>query len=491
MQEILRRRAALPALAALIAGGLGACSSTDSTATAGTSPDATSTSTTNSIDLGCFWGPLTNVTPETPDGNVGFPATGSSVTYVLNRFTLPAGAKIIMRGSFPYGRYMSFNSYYSDPVEGDGIPSDALYDQEIEPDEGSMNPYLPGADRTTPMNERAWTINVVGDKPPTKRADRAANTLYAGTLGSDQDQPAELFYRVYVADQGTDVVGDGGIPQPTLVQADGTELTGQALCDAVKVDTSRIVPNGLTNEEYQKLINLPANPDIGAAGSTPESPAEKPGQWYRPINPCLFTDPFLLSAGYPLKDCPLESGLTQWPTKDNAYIAAYIDRRFGPEPDGRNIVVMSGKMPTTPKTFYGNATFEGGTQMRYWSVCSNESLVTTAVTVDNGCVYDEQIPLDDKGNYRIVISTPEDRPKNATTECGVAWMNWGDGDMADPNRPTSAVLINRNMLPDPSFDHAVQNVKPRGLPKDVKAAMGEYTPKLTYTSAAEFDSGGC
>lgn len=473
------RRATLPAVAAAVAvSGLG----TDV---------ATANPTRSAPDVGCFWAPPTNVTPATPEGNVGFPATGANVTYVLNKFTLPAGAHLVVRGTFPQARYMSFNAYYSDPTYGAGIPSDALYDQQIVPDKGSTNPFLPGAKRTPDRKRRAWTITVSGEQPPADPAKRATNTLYAGTTGPANDQPAELFYRVYVPNKNTDIVGNGGIPQATLVLADGTELTGQAACDATKVDTSRLKPNSMPNATYQALTHLPKNEAINAPGSSPMAPAVESGLWYRPVNPCHFTDPFFQAAGYPVQNCPNTPGLTQWPTKDNAYIAAYVDRRFGPASDGHNIVVLTGKMPTTPQTFRANPRFTGGTQLRYWSVCSNESLVTTAVTVDNGCLYDEQVPVDAQGNYRIVVSMPGDRPANAIRRCDTAWMNWGNGDGATPNRPTSATLILRNMLPDSSFPNAIQSVPAPGLPADVAATMGKYMPKITYMSTAQFEANRC
>ena len=86
MSSSIQRRTVLPALAALVAAGLGGGA-------------ASAASTPNPPDVGCFWAPYTNVTPPTPEGNVGFPATGSNVTYFLNKFTLPAGSHLVVRGS--------------------------------------------------------------------------------------------------------------------------------------------------------------------------------------------------------------------------------------------------------------------------------------------------------------------------------------------------------------------------------------------------------
>src|SRR5204862_90554 len=81
----------------------------------------------------------------------------------------------------------------------------------------------------------------------------------------------------------------------------GTRPTAQAACDAVSVDptippaSSSVSLLGLLTYEY--FVHLPAKPDQGIAGSTPQAPATNPGTWYRPLNPCHYTDPFLQSAG--------------------------------------------------------------------------------------------------------------------------------------------------------------------------------------------------
>jgi len=138
---------------------------------------------------------------------------------------------------------------------------------------------------------------------------------------------------------------------------DGTELTGQAACDAVHVSTGPPVPNTFPLPAYLQLTHLPAVPALGRPGSSPQAPAVNPGKWYRPINQCHFQDPFFEAAGYPAPACPNTPALTQWPTKDNAYIASYVDRSFGPAAGGHNVAVVTGKMPTTPATYRNNPSF--------------------------------------------------------------------------------------------------------------------------------------
>jgi hypothetical protein len=416
---------------------------------------------------GCFWS-----LPITIDLlNIGFPDTHA--IYWYNTFQLPADATVSLQADYPHARYMSLNSYFTTP-ENKGVPSDAIHDAQIVPDPGSRNPFLPGAKRTA--HPGSWTVTVNGDTPPSPGQPRAQNTLYAGTGNPGQTQPVELIYRVYVPDKNRDLAGDGRLPEPTVVLADGTQLTGQQACDALQLSTTFPSPDRMAPATYNALINLP--------GAQPTSPALDPPRWYAAFNRCTLQFPFFAAAGLPLPPCPPTRAVTQWANIDNAYASTAIDRRFGPSSDGHNVVVLHGKMPTTPRTYRRNPFMEGPTQLRYWSMCQNESLVTTQA-VD--CLYDEQVPLDDDGFYTIVVSTPEDRPANATTRCGVAWLDWGtDGDGA--GRPTQGLLIMRNMLPDPSFAEAIQNVVVPGTEVQV---MGEYLPAGTYMSTTEFESLGC
>ena len=114
--------------------------------------------------------------------------------------------------------------------------------------------------------------------------------------------------------------------------------------------------------------------------------------------------------------------------RDNAYIYAHTSRKFG------EVLMLEGKLPTTPRTYEGQKRMGKG-QLRYWSVCQNESRVTTRA-VD--CLADRQVPLRGDRRYTIVVTRPEDRPSNATRRCGVGWVDWGErGDGGRPPRVRS------------------------------------------------------
>jgi hypothetical protein len=98
--------------------------------------------------------------------------------------------------------------------------------------------------------------------------------------------------------------------------------------------------------------------------------------------------------------------------------------------------------------------------------------------------------LDADRNYTIVVSRPEDRPKNATLDNGVAWMRWsprGEG-LDDPrNRPDFAMLIMRIMANDPNWTQSPDKITKPGTED---AVMGPYYPKGYYTTQREFEAEG-
>lgn len=60
-------------------------------------------------------------------------------------------------------------------------------------------------------------------------------------------------------------------------------------------------------------------------------------------------------------------------------------------------------------------------QTQYWSLVSCEAAPSGQI-VDS--LTDMQVPLDADGYYTIIYSRCENRPKNATLENGVVWIEW-------------------------------------------------------------------
>jgi hypothetical protein len=406
----------------------------------------------------CFWeGPISTNQPSTRgfDGrNFNFPE--ESATYWLARFNLPQGARVELRGGYPHGRYMSLNAY------SDGAPTDSLSDIAITPDAGAVNPFVAGNRRDG--TRRGWHVGVLNEAVP---AQRAPNTIYARP---QPGQPIELAYRVYEPDRGRDLTGDTGLPEASVVMADGTVLEGEAACAAIN-DTDRSIT----------VQTIPAPVWRGATSCRPNHPAFDPVRWERFFNldyssasvPADCTD-----AGYQARhqDEPeVRGGL--YSNRDSAYIYAHLSRGLGP------VLVMQGTLPVYPRTRNGQRTMAAA-QLRFWSLCTGESRVTTR-TPD--CLADRQVEIDAARRYTVVVSRAADRPANATRRCGVSWLDWGErGDGA--GNPDYGFVIMRNMLVSPDFTQAIQNV-PR--PGAEEQTMGPFFPRSAYTTKDAFESRGC
>lgn len=419
----------------------------------------------------CFWG--TSYTQETR--NIIWPE--SHTDYPVSTDTIPAGGKIVLHGQFPHSRFFSLTAS-SVP----GVIRGHLYDDQIKPDPGSTNPFLPGATRNA--THRSYTVTIL-DQPDPGPGHEQPNTLYAGVAGQAPGAgPFVIAERVYLPDRGRDFSGGVGDPTARYVAANGTSSTGQAACAALqtKPGASNILninPILFPESKIQQLLAL---------SKSPEHPAVERAVWYKYFGPSWLLAPYYAgtSDASMISSLPLTAtGLGANPA--NGYVFTWLDRSFGPNHHGHNIAVLHGKLPTTPATYAGERRMQGDTQLRYWSVCNSEGLPSGKTT--GPCLADQEVPINSQRDYTIVVSLPQDRPSNATDKCGVAWMNWGTtGD--GYTRPRSTLMILRNLATTahPAFKSAVQNVAD---PASLKHVMGSYLPTVTYTTAAKFQNHGC
>lgn len=406
---------------------------------------------------GCFWtGPFTRKNPVT---NVAVP--GTEITYWAARFVTPAGSTLRLKGAFPHARYSSLNSY-----KAEGASQSSLPDRAIRPDAGSTNPSLPGANRRAPR--RNYTVTVRGESPP---ATPVPNTLFAEPVAGLYQT---IVYRVYVPDKGRSLSGGTKLPDPSLTLADGRELTGRALCDAMNsvhvFETQKLSP-----AIYGSLVNSPGKNPV-------TNPAENPIQFSRYYNTANVL------ARYQTAEQQKQAWQanpdyvgTQYDNRDARYMTGAYSFTYG------KVVVLKGRLPTTPRTLAGEARMTSG-QLMLWDMCIIQSLVTTKTW---NCVFDEQLPLRGgrKRQFTIVISSRADRPRNATTRCGVWWMQ-ADPDGDGAGRRNIGQLLTRNLLPASSFKQSSWAV-PTPFPEDAARVMGSYYPKGTYTSKGRFERSGC
>jgi hypothetical protein len=415
----------------------------------------------------CFWlGPIStnqrSAGPEHFDGRY-FNYPEESATYWLARYRLKPGQKLVLNGRYPHARYESLNSY-----QQGGTPAFTLPDISIHPDRGSINPFIAGAPRD--LRRRDWSVTVVDQPAPIGPALR--NTLYAPSTSSFA---SELLLRVYMPDRGRDLTGDVGLPTPQVINANGTRVHGlTAACAAIN-DPDRSIAQTVQSipiSVWQSLVNTP-----GPRANPATSPALDPPQWERFFNQAFVAGIFQQAAGNPRPLAGQSDTGGFYSNKDSRYLITFLSGIYG------KVVVIHARMPLFPNTYDGALRMPSA-QVRFWSLCSGESRVTT-FTPD--CVADRQVPLEGHRDYTIVVSKPADRPSNARPQCGIAWLNWGlRGD--DAGRPNFGFLIMRNMLASPTFDQAIQNIHQFG---DEKRVMGPYFPSTTYTTKRAFERLGC
>jgi hypothetical protein len=373
--------------------------------------------------------------------NVLFP--DSSAQYWSAEYKAVPGTRIRIDGIFPYSRYTSWNVY--DPALR---PFAKKSDFELTPDAGSANPFLPGADRTTPPDQRHYTLFITFDP-----ADHPGpNTIYV----DPSKNPTGVFtLRVYVPDLGRDSTGGVGLPQVTW---EATSSSGPpsvtSPCRNLEKPSSTTVTGAYAGSG-------------GPNGGAPY-PGRNPPLWHKFVNLCYSGDDLLFdnvvgdripdSGGNPCDNFGSGGFLSNL---DNAYVYAFISRGFGP------IVVFRGKAPTFAATYPNAPVMPSGVQLRYWSFCQNDPYTQRYI----GCRRDDQVRAGPDGNYTIVVSQPADWPNAAQNRCRAAsWIPWGP--------QPEGVMIYRHMLPDLGFAQAIQHVS-----RDQEAAqMGAYYPAGRYFS---------
>lgn len=394
-----------------------------------------------------------------------YPDVGS--TYFVAQFYLPVGAHLTMRARAPYERYFSFTIASNLPGGGLGN-GDFLRDEFIVPDPGSVNPAQP--DQLRNARNRAYTVRVVHGTPTVPRPD---NTVFTGI--TDPNELVHLSMRNYVPDKGEDGTGGVGLPEVTLTLADGTSVTGQAMCDALRTTKEQTVNATFPIAAYDAAVAATADP----ANAPSTNPVHWERFWNAPysIAGLFIPDQDLRAATYPPREA---GGLAANP--DTRYLFAGTSMNFG------EVLLITGRKPVTPPTYRHERTWPATPwQVRYWSICT-ASAPTSGIGYD--CAWDEVVPTDANGFYHIVISKPENRPVNATTRCGNYWMDFGQGEnYPSPNaRPNVGVVYMRFMAANPDWAEAPQQVT---VPNTEAAIMGDYFPQSQYMSRAAFEALGC
>ena len=398
-------------------------------------------------------------------------------TYFFGEVAIPVSARLTVHGRFPYARFFNFSVYLYERNTFVNAPGGSIDGYDMGPDPGSTNPYRVGADRQA--QNRDFTIHLIAADAPANPAEHPKNTVYIGKEGGT------IFagFRTYVSDKGYDGAGWG--PADVPMQG-GPVLTYEAeLADGAKLSGDEVVkrfrkvmgaaPPPITADEWYKLVD---NKNNNSCMTPATAPACRNSQFF------LFRGmkDAIEGAFMPMEErlkIPAPKLVGGGANASTAYLVNYLSRVYGP------VYVVRAKLPTFPNT-WANAKVMPDGEVQYWSVATMAA--ATSGSLWDG-VFDMQAPVDKDGFYTIVVSLPEDRPKNATRENGIAWINWGPGEgLDDPrDRKDWGMLLMRFMVPHKDWPYDPQ--KAAKLDEEA-AVMGPYYPKGYYTTKEEFEADG-
>lgn len=336
---------------------------------------------------------------------------------------VPEGGRVEFHGEFPHARYFAFH-----PSDFDTNNLETLIDVDLDPDPGSQNPFR------EPVREgagRRFTAHLVfGPKPE----NPAPNTSYVGIKRNGGRNPAVfLIYRTTGSVLGSLPPNNTGVPVPsiTIFDADGRQT--------LHFDEADPYPPGSTPPiETTRFASLPI-PDSRAL-SWPERFDVK-SNWGLPYD-------ILASA-------------------DILYVVTPYTHRLG------DVFVCRAKGFRTPDT-PREPVHTPGMDIRGYTVTTYNFWAG----ICNAAAIDSEVVLDEDGWYTLVVSSEADRPKNATADHGVTWLDWGpylDGQL------TFRFLLRRDPMIRALHD-AIVSGKP-------EPGIAPYVPTAKHVTKAGFESG--
>lgn len=444
-------------------------------------------------------------------------------TYLfLPSFYAPFGSKVIVEGQFPHARFMSIQATPSLHPENYregayGVGEVPIVDVDIEPEPGHTNPFRTGAARNGLLRSYRVTFDLaIGNpaelnpafRPPFFRApgnNRIGGALiyqgpygagYSGGHGRGVWDVGQLWIRYYAPDKAMSPLGGVPLPKLSYQLPDGRQYYIQADLSVAEKNANLRKPAPWTWPGDP----LPADGSQGGWG-------KRFGIFRSVYTGVALNVAWLNWTQKYVRD--LDKGVTgrgeDVPAPGNYSVGAtecpyisYLVR--GMALNWGKVAVLTGKLPTTPRTRDGEPVMEPA-QARYWSLTANSNAYPDAdgyVGAVLHSIMDDEIVTDTQGRYVIVLSRDFERPSNATAENGVTWVNWG---------PSSQVNWNiRWLAVNPDTDSSITpNDAKLGWEADWASTkynkaligennhtglLGEYLPQVHYLGKDEFEKLG-
>lgn len=362
----------------------------------------------------------------------------------------PFGSTLIIQGEFPYCRFFNIQvtpaldtrEYRYDKWSGKGEV--AIVDADIEPMDGHVNPFRVGANRLS--KNRKYEVKYVmalGNPSELNVAHRypyrdKSNVRFGsaiqlqGPWGNDKKSGhgrgiwdfGDVWIRYYAIDNAH--YPDAGVPLPTLyfqlptgeqffIVADLKEFIKASEQTMPNRNKGNRHPSSYNGKHigWDKQFGIFLQIATGGAMALYKETA-KDKAYVRQLD---------LGVNGRGENQPLPASLEAHATGCNytGYLTSGISIKKG------SVFVLTGKMPTFPDTRNGSLVMKGA-QCRYWSVTTYDAEFPFSAVkgLENTSVMDDEIVLDENRKYILVYSRKEDRPKNATRENGVTWVDWGN-----------------------------------------------------------------
>lgn len=451
-----------------------------------------------------------------------FLSPDNHVSYFKVLFVAPLGSQLLVEGDFPHARFMDYQILApfdpSNPTtSGLGAPEVSIVDVDIEPDPGSTNPFRAGADRTATARHyhldfdlkagNALELNPEAMQIPAYRGPGNTRTggpfAPAGPMGIGQFVPSVLWLRYYAPDKTVGPLGGVPLPKVTLRLPSGESFWLQPDLSTVARVQTLAVPGKLTPPAEPAAFN---GPKIGwykifglwltladAAAQRlvePQTiiPKEWATRWIVNRDHCLYGRG---PDAAPIGNYESSASMLNY----NSYLVRVM--ALGEE----KVYVLTGKLPTTPKTRDGEPTATTA-QARYWSLChtgNGGGLRYPGLLY--GCLMDDEIVTDEDNRFVLVYARGEERPANATAECGVTWQDFGLEStqaftlrwmsvMPDDHLP--GVAPHQDVIPWETGEWSQPGYDPTLIgTNNQDGIMGPYQPLVHYMTKAEFEQLGC
>jgi hypothetical protein len=282
-------------------------------------------------------------------------------------FVVEPGGRVEFHGQYPQARYFAFH-----PNDIDLNNLDTLRAVEITPDAGFKNPYT---DVTAPTSGQYYTATLDFSQIP---AERRKNTSYVGEQkhGGENNFVLNLL-RLYHINSGNGP-GSGAVPLPAVTIYDSK---GEVTLSFPECDLFAKGPDVVRSERRFPVLPILDH----RATSVP--------RWSTSSN----------------FDAPSDT----LANADVQYLSTYYSSRFG------ELLVIRGKYLSAPDTRAGESPAFPH-QVRLYNMCTYNFWNGSA----NQCLLDNQLKMDKRGFYTLVVSSAVDRPDNLE-ESSATWLDWG------------------------------------------------------------------